>query len=279
MTPGRERGRPPRTEAAVLMILKLHPELRGRPKETARALALLDPAFRGLSSGAVSKAETRLLKRLNGRLDPDRLCFDGRHIGMVVTASDGARVCQVCGTVHGQESEGPSASDQRAFVNPLLRVLETKGLVYPRGPGGTMISQAATTVATFGSGVAGRLTQKALAAMEEICKGFPLPQDRTAELARLVMVESERRAPYQKQATLEEAKAVVVSCLITLAGRDKVWSHVYLEMIRQATVFFVDLTKSTKRTKHSLIDEEEEVETRMARNSRGEIQHATEGTS
>jgi hypothetical protein len=261
------------------MILKLHPELKGKPKETARVLALLDPAFSGLSPGAVSKAETRLLKRLNGLPDPDRLCFDRRHIGMIVAASDGARVCQVCGRVHGQESEGPSASDQRAFTNPMLRVLETKGLVYPRGPGETMISQAATTVAAFGSGVAGRLTQKAMAAMEEICKGFPLPQDRTAELARLVEAESHRRSPYQKQATLEEARAVVISCLITLAGRDKVRSHVYLEMIRQATVFFVDLTKSTKRTKHSLIDEEEEAESHMARNSRGDALHVTEGTS
>jgi hypothetical protein len=261
-------GRPPKTEAAIVFALQSHPELRGKPNDLARFIALSDPCYSRLTAAAVTSATARLKRRLGGKLDVSSVCADEEHIGSIVTAANGERSCLTCGRCFGYGRDDMwSNADQRAFVNPLHRVYEPQGLVYPRREG--MISQAATTsVAYGGDDVTARLKHKALSGLAQLCKDVDrglLPQDRTAELSRLVEEECETRGSYTKTATLDEAKNTVISALITMISTDPQRSAVYLRMVRAATVLFIDATKSlTKPTKHSLLDEEEAVEKKQA---------------
>jgi len=126
---------------------------------------------------------------------------------------------------------------------------------------GLVVGGAATTMATFGRGVGAKLVEKALTGLAEPCKGVGLPQERTAELARLVEDECRRRAPYLRQAPLEEARGAVILVLIEMATeRDIPRQSYYLQMVRQASILFVDLTKSTKRMKPSELDEVDKVD-------------------
>jgi len=258
-------GRPPRTEAAIVSALQAHPELRGKPTEIARFIALSDAALSTLTAAAVTSAMSRLKRRLGGHVDVSGLCAAEDHIGAIVTDTSGERSCSVCGRCFGfGRDDMRSNVDQRAFRNPLHRVYEPQGLVYPRREG--MISQAATTIVAYGGDdVTARLKHKALSGLAQLCKDVDrarLPQDRTAELSRLVTKECETRGFYAKTAALDEAKNAVISALITMSTNiDPQRSPVYLGMVRAATVLFVDATRSlAKPTKHSLLDEEEAVE-------------------
>ena len=262
-------GRPPRTEAAIVLALKAHPELRGRPGELARFIALSDPTLSGLSSAAITSAILRLKRRFGGKLVVESLCADEDHVGSIVETLDGERTCGTCGRSFGFGRDGSTFSDQRAFVNRLNVVYEPQGLVYPRRDLG-MISQAATNQAAYGGDdVQARLKRKALSALAQLCKDVDktlLPHSRTDELARLVEGECDLRGSYTKTASLEEAKNSVISALISLATSDKGRAPVYLGMVKAATVLFIDSTRSVKKSpNHSHLDEEEAVSKTMSK--------------
>jgi hypothetical protein len=242
----------------------MRPELQGKPIQIARYIALTDVSFSGLSGGAVTVAIGRLKKKFNGSIpSPALLCTDLDRIGRITRTPEGESVCNACGRSYDFRVEDSSSTgNQRAFRNSLHAVYEPRGLFW-KGRKEGMISQAATSIVTFGDGPTARLTRKALSNLADLCKDVDtkqLPQERTGELARLVKEECEKRGMYLTVASLEEAKDAVVSALVTMARqKDPARSSIYLDMVKAATVLFLDPTKSTKggRTKHTLLEEEE----------------------
>jgi hypothetical protein len=277
-------GRPPRTESSIVNVLKHHPELRGRPNQLARVLALSDPSFRGMTGGAASKAMQRLRRRFNGSFDPDLLHGDEFHLGRIVTVENSELVCDSCGASLGygdksamygsKGADGRNKGQQNSFSNELHRVFAVRAIPVPGR--GSMISQAAVTIAEFGDDVEGKLTRKALTGLEEQCKSLvreELPQDITTQLARLVEDECVTRARTTDRATIGDAKdAVIAACLSGIKKWPQYRSSL-LKLIEGVTIYFPDLTASKRggSPKADPLDEEERIARAMER------EEATEG--
>lgn len=271
-------GRPPRTESSIVNILKHHPELRGRPKQLARVMALSEPSFQGITGGAVSKAMQRLRRRFNGSFDPNLIHADEFHVGEIVTVEHGEFVCDRCGASLGFESEnatygakdadGGNIGQQNSFSNELHRVLATRAIPVPGR--GSMISQAAVTIAEFGDDLAGKLARKALMGLEQQCKSLQreeLPQEITTQLARLVEDECVTRAKTADRATVGDAKDAVIAACLSGMKRWPQYRNALLKLIEGITTYFPDLTASRRGglPKADPLDEEERVVRAMER--------------
>ncbi len=220
----------------------------------------------------------RLRQRFNGGFDPNLIHADEFHLGRVVTVEHGELVCDSCGASLGfgeesamygaKDADGGNKGQQNSFSNELHRVFAVRPI--PIAGRGSMISQAAVTIAEFGDDVAGKLTRKALMGLEEQCKSLrreELPQEITTQLARLVEDECATRARTTDRATIGDAKDAVISAC--LSGMKKWPQHrsALLKLIGGVTVYFPDLAASRRgrSPKADPLDEEERVARAMER--------------
>jgi hypothetical protein len=246
----RRTGRPPRLQAAVAKVLQVHPELEGHPSQIAAFIVKSMPSF-DVSGKDVSTA-TAKLKRLFGDLfDPSMLHADVNHIGMVCLTPDGEQACESCGAVVDQPmlKDGISKG-QNAFANELHRVFKVNPIPIPGK--GSMISKRAVTVAEFGDGIEGRLKWKALTSFEQLSKSLnreELPQSVTTQLASLIEKECERRGRVISRVTIGETKDLVMSVLLRAEERFPQYIPVLQRLVLQATIYFPDLTGSSKSNK------------------------------
>lgn len=259
----RRVGRPPRLQAAIVNVLRVHPELMGRPSKIAELLVRAVPGFEDVDGKKVSMAFTKLRRRFGDGLEPRELHSDTYHVDRIVTV-ERERVCQGCGASLGFVSTARDlrTTGHNSFDNRLHRVFQTRPI--PMAGRETMISQAAVVAAEFGDGVEGRLTRKALTGLEELCKSMnreELPQEITTQLAGLVEAECRKRAKSAREARIEEAKDCVTYACLEGMERFPSYATALRMVVRNAASYFPDLTvganRSSRRSKPNLLEEEE----------------------
>jgi hypothetical protein len=266
----RRVGRPPRLQSMVVMVLQKRPEFLGRPSALARYIRTRDPGFPDVKGSNVSIAYSKLRRRFGDFFDSRDLHADRYHIERLVFTDDGERVCLGCGATLGYQRP-PSATPldeglrgQNSFVNPLHRAFRTNPVPITGRKEG-MISKAAVAAAEFGNGVGGKLLEKAIKGFEELCKSnrrYELPQEVTAQLAKMIESDCKVRAKGLRMARTDEAQQAIITSCVNAMKRFPLYQETLGRMILDASASFPDLTatpESRKRTSRSglMIEEEE----------------------
>ena len=280
----RRAGRPPRLQSMLVMVLQGHPNFRGHPMDLARYIREIDPSFGELKGNNVSIAYSKLRHRFGDFFEPRELHADQYHVERLVLTDDGEEVCPGCGATSGYQKPpssttlGEGLHDQNSFVNPLHRALRTNPiLIIGRNEG--MISKAAVTAAEFGDGVEGKLLEKAFKGFEELCKsnrGCELPQEVTAQMARMIEVDCKLRARGLRMAKTDEAQQAVITSCVKAMERFPLYEQALRRMILDASAYFPDLTSTpTRRRQKSrssfLLDEEERTSRQAEKEEKQEL--------
>lgn len=118
---------------------------------------------------AVSEAISKIRSRHGGTLDIESICED--CLGKLVNTEGNEIVCQSCGRTYGQK-EVNEINDHSEYVNALWSAYNAKDRVY--GPNGAQrIFHETARIQQFGFGTRGKLIERSLSALTELCKSHP----------------------------------------------------------------------------------------------------------
>jgi hypothetical protein len=244
-------GRPPRTQIAVVRVLKQHPELWVRPK-TIAAILNQCASFRGITGRAVSQALSKVRNRNRGLLEIDSVCED--CLGRIGLSGDNHELaCFTCGRSYGPLVEDAIQSRHSEVTNLLWSAYESNKQIIVNGFSlGRKVSHDAARIQEFGLGVKGKLTRRAFLALAEICKSHTeLEQDKTNHLARLVAMQCEIRTSQILRVSESDAKDCITLALLQFARDFPIHKDKMVQMIQEICVFFPDVAASPPKCKKS----------------------------
>lgn len=234
-------GRPPYTQLQVIRVLKRHPELWNKPSAVASIL-LRQNSSSTLTPKAVSEAISKIRSRHgSGALDIELTCED--CLGQIVSAEGNEFVCQSCGRTCGRE-EVNETNEHSEYVNALWSAYNAKDRIYGR----QRISHEAARIQQFGFGTRGKLIERSLSALAEICKSHPeLGQDITNAIAKLVIQKCEQRARQISRVSSIDVKDCVSLGLLELATLMPNYQSRMLQIVREICEFLPDVSASSPK--------------------------------
>ena len=234
-------GRPPYTQLQVIRVLKRHPELWNRPSALASIL-LRQNSSSTLTPKAVSEAISKIRSNHGGVLDIESICED--CLGKIVSAQGGESVCESCGRTYGQK-EVNLTNDHSEYVNALWSVYNAKNRTY--GPiGAGRISHEAVRIQQFGFGTRGKLIERSLSALAEICKSHPeLSQDITNAIAKSVIQKCDQRARQIPRVSSIDVKDCISLGLLELATLMPRYQSKMMQIVGEVCMFLPDVTASS----------------------------------
>jgi hypothetical protein len=227
----------------VIRILKRHPELWNKPTALASIL-LRQNSSSTLTPKAVSEAISKIRSRHGGSFDVESICED--CLGQIVNAEGNEFVCQSCGRTYGQ-NEVNETNEHSEYVNALWSAYNAKNRIY--GPNGAQrISHEAARVQQFGFGTRGKLIERSLSALAEICKSHPeLSQDTTNSIAKSVIQKCDMRARQISRVSSIDVKDCVSLGLLELAKQIPNYQSRILQIVREVCEFLPDVAASSPK--------------------------------
>jgi hypothetical protein len=236
-------GRPPYTQLQVIRILKRHPELWNKPAALASIL-LRQNSSSTLTPKAVSEAISKIRARHCGALDIESICED--CLGQIVSAEGNEFVCTSCGRSYGQK-EVNETNGHSEYVNALWSAYTAKNRVYASS-GSQRISHEAARIQQFGFGTKGKLIERSLSALAEICKSHAeLSQDITNAIAKLVIQKCDLRARQISRVSSIDVKDCVSLGLLELAALIPNYQRRMLQIVREVCEFLPDVAASSPK--------------------------------
>lgn len=237
-------GRPPYTQLQVIRVLKRHPELWNKPSAAASILLGQD-SFSKLTPKAVSEAISKIRSRHGGTLDIESICED--CLGKIVSSEGTEFVCQSCGRSYGQH-EVNTVNDHSEYVNTLWTAYNSKDRLYGLSGSSQRISHEAARIQQFGFGTKGKLIERSLTALAELCKSHPeLDQDVTNAIAKLAIQKCEIRARQISRVNGIDVKDCVTLALLEFATLMPNLRNKMLRIISEACEFFPDVAASSPK--------------------------------
>jgi hypothetical protein len=236
-------GRPPYTQLQVIRVLKRHPELWNKPSALASIL-LRHNSSSTLTPKAVSEAISKIRSRYGGTLDIESICED--CLGKLVIAEGNEIVCQSCGRSYGPEVVNET-NEHPEYVNALWSAYKAKERIY--GPiGAGTISHEAARIQQFGHGTRGKLIERSLSALAEICKSHPeLSQDLTNAVAKSVIQKCDLRARQISRVGSIDVKDCVSLGVLELATQMPNYQIRMLHIVREVCEFLPDVAASSPK--------------------------------
>jgi hypothetical protein len=236
-------GRPPYTQLQVIRVLKHHPELWNKPSALASIL-LRQNSSSTLSPKAVSEAISKIRSRHGGLLDIESICED--CLGKIVSAQGEESVCESCGRTYGHK-EANQTNDHSEYVNALWSAYNAKDRLH--GHAGTRrISHEAARIQQFGFGTRGKLIERSLSALAEICKSHPdLSQDITNAIAKSVIQNCNERARQIPRVSSIDVKDCVSLGLVELARLMPEYQKRMLQIVGEVCEFLPDVAASSPK--------------------------------
>jgi hypothetical protein len=232
-------GRPPYTQLQVIRVLKHHPELWNKPRALASIL-LRQNSSSTLTPKAVSEAISKIRSRHDGALDIESICED--CLGQIVSAEGIEFVCTSCGRSYGQ-NEVNETNEHSEYVNALWQAYNAKNRVYTQ-----RISHEAARIQQFGFGTRGKLIERSLSALAEICKSHPeLSQDITNEIAKFVIQKCDLRTRQISRVSSIDVKDCVCLGLLELAALMPNYQSRMLQIVREVCEFLPDVAASSPK--------------------------------
>jgi hypothetical protein len=162
-------------------------------------------------------------------------------------SADGSEsVCESCGRTYGQK-EVNQTNEHSEYVNALWSAYNAKNRVY--GPKGEQkISHEAARIQQFGFGTKGKLIERSLSALAEICKSHPeLSQDITNAIAESVIQKCDQRARQIPRVSSIDVKDCVSLGLLELAALMPKYQNRMLQIVGEVCEFLPDVAASSPK--------------------------------
>jgi hypothetical protein len=209
-----------------------------------------------LTPKAVSEAISKIRARYGGALDIESICED--CVGQIVSVEGNEFVCTSCGRSYGQKEVNETNDEHSEYVNALWSAYTAKNRVYASS-GSQRISHEAARIQQFGFGTKGKLIERSLSALAEICKSHPeLSQDITNAIAKFVIQKCNLRARQISRVSSIDVKDCVCLALLELAALMPNYQRGMLQIVREVCEFLPDVAASSpkfsKSPKLSILD-------------------------
>jgi hypothetical protein len=208
------------------------------------SIVLRENSSSALTPKAVSEAISKIRSRHDGTLDIESICED--CLGKIVNAEGNETVCESCGRTYGRQ-EVNETNEHSEYVNALWSAYNAKDGMY--GPAGAhRISHEAARIQQFGFGTRGKLVERSLSALAEICKSHPeLSQDITNAIAKLVIQKCDLRARQISRVSSIDVKDCVSLGLLELAALMPNYQGRMLHIVREVCQFLPDVAASSPK--------------------------------